>query len=54
MMYRRTDHHFEIVEPCKMKFAINDGDRRPTVREVAEKYGVSETTVHDILSQDLR
>lgn len=31
-----------------MKFAIIDGDWRPTVREVAEKYGVSETTVHDI------
>lgn len=32
---------------------IIDGNRRLTVRKVAEKCGVSKTTVHDILSQDL-
>lgn len=30
-----------------------DGNRRLRVRKVAEKCGVSKTTVHDILSQDL-
>lgn len=32
---------------------VTDGDRRITVREVAEKCRVSKTTVHDILFQDL-
>lgn len=32
---------------------IIDGNRRLRVRKVAEKWGVSKTTVHDILFQDL-
>lgn len=48
MMCGTESHHFEIEDRD-----IIDGNRRLRVRKVAEKWGVSKTTVRDILSQDL-